>query len=912
MAVPVSTREPKNNVNQSVATFSKKTVATDSTVKKSRNITRKLYEQERSSLEMIKCHTILGYRICSGTITIKRVYYVEGLNHNLFLVGQFCDADLEVAFWKSTCYIRDLKGNDLLTAGESKRKSFTLRIPSSKDGYNIYTWTNVVHPSWIESINGKKGLHAQVTIVRTDKGTEFLNKTLHAYFAKEGIRHETSSTRTPEQNGVVERWNRTLVEAAQTMLSVAKVPLFFWAEAIATACFTQNRSLVIPRHEKTPYHIINARKPRVKFFHIFGSLCYIVKDGENLDKMKENGDACIFVGYSTQSKAYRMASDHVSSDPGPQCSTMVLEQDSLSPGPQSQENVPQVAETVTTSNELELLYSPMFSELLNGNSPVVSKSSAVHAADNPDKRQQHNTTHTSTTTDVADPPPLNIHSTHQTPTQVPTVTAPENIIQAETNTENAQFDDDEFINIFSTPVQEQGETSSRHVDSSNMHTFYQHHPSAQRWTKDHPLEQVIGNPSQSVRTRRQLETDGEMCMFALTVSRTEPKNIKEAMADSAWIESMQEELHQFDRLDVWELVDRPLCKNVINLKWLWKNKRDEENTVIRNKSRLVAKGYAQKEGIDFEESFALVARLEVVRLFIAKDCLQERGSSDPPIPSLIFINQAKYAQEILKKHGMTSCDSIGTPMATKHLDADLSGTPVDQMKYHSMVGALMYLTTSRPDIVHATCYCARYQAKPTEKHLTAVKRIFRYLKDSINMGLWYPKDTGFELTAFSDSDHAGCLDSRKSTSGGIQFLGGDKLVSWSSKKQDCTSMSSAEAEYVSLSACCAQVLWLRTQLTDYGFHFDKIPMYCDSKAAIAISCNPVQHSRTKHIDVRYHFIKEQVEKGIVELFFVGTEYQLADLFTKALSEDRFKYLVRRLGMRCLTPDELEVLAIESA
>nr|GFA79746.1 retrovirus-related Pol polyprotein from transposon TNT 1-94 [Tanacetum cinerariifolium] len=163
-----------------------------------------------------------------------------------------------------------------------------------------------------------------------------------------------------------------------------------------------------------------------------------------------------------------------------------------------------------------------------------------------------------------------------------------------------------------------------------------------------------------------------------------------------------------------------------------------------------------------------------------------------------------------------------------------------------------------------------------------VKRIFRYLKDTIHIGLWYPKDTGFELTAFSDSDHASCLDSRKSTYGGIQFLGGNKLVSWSSKKQDCTSMSSVEAEYVSLSACCAQVLWMRTQLTDYGFHFDKIPMYCDSKAAIAISCNPVQHSRTRHIDVRYNFIKEKVEKGIVELFFVETEYQLADLFTKTL------------------------------
>nr|GFB11102.1 copia protein [Tanacetum cinerariifolium] len=278
----------------------------------------------------------------------------------------------------------------------------------------------------------------------------------------------------------------------------------------------------------------------------------------------------------------------------------------------------------------------------------------------------------------------------------------------------------------------------------------------------------------------------------------------------------------------------------------------------------------------------------------------------------IFINQAKYAQEILKKHGMTFCDSIGSPMATKHVNADLSGTPIDQTKYRSKVRALMYLTASRPDIMHATCYCARYQAKPTKKHLTVVKQIFWYLKDTIHMRLWYPKDTGFKLTAFSDLDHAGCLDSCKSTSGGIQFLGGDKLVSWSSKKQDCTLMSSTESEYVSLSACCAQVLWMRTQLTDYGFHFDKIPMYCDSKAAIAISCNPVQHSDTKHIDIRYHFIKEKVEKGIIELFFVETEYQLADLFTKALPEERFKYLARRLGMRCLTPTELEALANESA
>ncbi|GKB84399.1 hypothetical protein Tco_0956671 [Tanacetum coccineum] len=215
------------------------------------------------------------------------------------------------------------------------------------------------------------------------------------------------------------------------------------------------------------------------------------------------------------------------------------------------------------------------------------------------------------------------------------------------------------------------------------------------------------------------------------------------------------------------------------------------------------------------------------------------------------------------------------------LDLDKNGTLVDATKYRSMIGAPMYFTSSRPDIVHATCLCARYQAKPTEKHLKEVKRIFRYLRGTVNMGL--------------------C------TSGGAQFLD-EKMVSWSSKKQDCTALSTAEAEYVSLSACCAQVIWMWTQLTDYGFHFNKIPIYYDSKSSIAISCNPVQHSRTKHIAFRYHFIKERIEKGTIELFFVKTDYQMADLFIKALLVDRFNYLVHRLGMRSLSPQELERLA----
>ncbi|GJS72032.1 retrovirus-related pol polyprotein from transposon TNT 1-94 [Tanacetum coccineum] len=262
-----------------------------------------------------------------------------------------------------------------------------------------------------------------------------------------------------------------------------------------------------------------------------------------------------------------------------------------------------------------------------------------------------------------------------------------------------------------------------------------------------------------------------------------------------------------------------------------------------------------KEGIDFEESFAPVARLEAVRIFVAyaahmsfpiyqygvyKAYLKwstdggglfaqaRRGLQIHQSPKGIFINQAKYALEILKKHNMDNCHSIGTPLATKpKLDVDLSGEPVDQSDYRSKIGSLMYLTSSRPDLVLLCTLSSTTNSKAPQG-------------------------------AFSDADHAGCLDTRKSTSGGIQFLG-DKLVSWMSKKQNCTAMSSAEAEYVALSASCAQVMWMRTQLQDYGFNYNKIPLYCDSQSAIAISCNPVQHSHTKHIHTRLDLLLTKLE-----------------------------------------------------
>ncbi|KAJ9544070.1 hypothetical protein OSB04_023777 [Centaurea solstitialis] len=266
----------------------------------------------------------------------------------------------------------------------------------------------------------------------------------------------------------------------------------------------------------------------------------------------------------------------------------------------------------------------------------------------------------------------------------------------------------------------------------------------------------------------------------------------------------------------------------------------------------------------------------------------------------IFINQGKYVHEMLKKFDLTSCTPMKTPMAPPlSLDKDSKGKPVDVTLYRGMIGSLLYLTASRPDIMYSTCLCARYQAEPKESHLTAVKRIFRYLKGTPNLGLWYSKDSGFDLTAYSDSDFAGCKIDRKSTTGGCHLLGG-KLVSWTSKKQNSVSTSTAEAEYVAAGICCAQVLWLRNQLQDYDIQLSKIPIYCDNTSAIAIANNPVLHSKTKHIEVRYHFIRDHVMNGDIELHFVPTEYQLADLFTKPLDVTRFNMLISELGMMAAT------------
>ncbi|GJW29352.1 retrovirus-related pol polyprotein from transposon TNT 1-94 [Tanacetum coccineum] len=375
-------------------------------------------------------------------------------------------------------------------------------------------------------------------------------------------------------------------------------------------------------------------------------------------------------------------------------------------------------------------------------------------------------------------------------------------------------------------------------DSPSMTTNNPPIVHGQKWTKDHPLENVIGDLNRLVSTRHQLETDAIWCFFNEFLENVEPKNFKEAIKYPCWIDAMQEEIHKFERLAVWELVPAPSHSLVIGLKWVYKIKLDEYGEVLKNNDRLVAQGYRQEARIDFEESFApmdvktafLNGELnEVVYVsqpegFVDSDQpthVFSKGVVDPTlftrktgkhillvqiyVDDIIFAstNPNKYALEILKKYGLDSSTSVDTPMVEKmKLDEDRQGKLVDPTRFRGMVGSLMYLSASRRDIVFAVCMCARYQAKPTEKHLHAFKRIFRYLKGTIHMGMWNPKDSGFALRAFADADYAGGQDTRRSTSGSAQFLG-DKLVSWSSKKQKSTTISTTEVEYIALSGCCA-------------------------------------------------------------------------------------------------------------
>ncbi|GJV90187.1 putative ribonuclease H-like domain-containing protein [Tanacetum coccineum] len=689
---------------------------------------------------------IIGYGDYKlGDTIISRVYYVEGLKHNLFSVGQFCDGGLEVAFRQHSCHIRNydmvdlLKGsrttnlysislNDMMSASpvclltkasstkswlwhrrlnhlnfgtlnELARKNLVRGLPmlkydkdhlcpscqlgkSKKASHPLKTEntnTEVLHtlhmdlcgPMRTESINGKKyvlvivddytrfgwvrflrtkdetpqviekfivktqrALNATVRFVRTDNGTEFVNKTLDGWFESVGISHETSVPRSPQQNGVVERRNRTLMEAARTMLIFAKAPLFLWAEAVATACYTLNRSLVHTLHGKTYYELLKGKKPNLQYFRVFGSLCYPTNDYDDVGKLKAKADIGIFVGYAPTKKAYRIYNKrtrkiqetvHVAFDELTEGLTSVQTSSGLAP---------QQMTYVPNSTELEL------TALQSGRSRSALVKDPEPPSVPPTKKQVDDLFQWFDDDEVVPIPPV----VPITPVNVPAAPAPENANGSPSTTVISEgapavtesllphqiplpdtsdsdvetlFDhvDSNVFDTYNAPetASEASSSNSVNIDVTSNNQL----PHVQKWTQAHPLENIIGDKDRPVSTRKQLETDAMWCFFNEFLTHVEPKTYKQALEHSCWIEAMQEEIHEFERLDVWILVPCPDNILIIPLKWIFKIKLDEYGDVLKNKARLVAKGYRQEAGIDFEESFAPVARLEAIRLFIA-------------------------------------------------------------------------------------------------------------------------------------------------------------------------------------------------------------------------------------------------------------------------------------------------------
>ena len=890
-------------------------------------------------------HRRLGHASMHLLSKLSKKEVVRGLPNLPFQKDKICDACqfgkqvrssfksiLEISTTRPLQLLHmDLFGPSRTTSLGGKHYAFVI-----VDDFSRYTWVIFLATKeealktfsyFCKRVQNEQGY--LITTIKSDHGGEFDNDAFEILCNENGYKHNFSAPRTPQQNGVVERKNRILQEMARSMLNENGLPKYFWAEAVNTSCHIVNRVLIRPKMDKTPYELWKGRKPNIGYFRVFGCKCFILNTKDNLGKFDAKSDVGVFLGYSTTSKAYRVFNKR----------TLVVE-----------ESMHVVFDETNTFVEKNL--------------------------DDDDLGLEH---------------------------QMSNVDLNDKEVMDEPQTSNTS------------------QRQEEQVDDPKQDSASYQLPKEWRYSTSHPKDKILGDISQGVATRSSLKNVWNNLAF---LSQIEPKNFKDAENDEFWILAMQEELNQFERSDVWELVPRPSTQSVIGTKWVFRNKRDEHGVIVRNKARLVAQGYNQEEGIDYEETFAPVARLESIRMLLAfashKEFIlyqmdvksaflngyiveevyveQPPGFQDHKYPNYvfklkkalyglkqaprawydrlskfllqngfsigkvdttlftktkgvdliivqiyvddiifgstnvslceefskcmhsefemsmmgelnyflglqikqtkegIFINQAKYVKDLLKKFDFEGMKPLSTPMSSSiKIDKDENGKAVDITKYRGMIGSLLYLTASRPDIMYSVCLCARYQSNPKESHLNAVKRIFRYLSGTKNLGLWYPKGTHIDLFSYTDADWAGCTIDRKSTSGTCHFLG-FALVSWFSKKQNSVALSTAEAEYISAASCCAQVLWMKQTLLDLGLSYDHVPIMCDNTSAINLSKNPVLHSRTKHIEIRHHFLRDHVQKGDITLEFISTNHQIADILTKPLALERFASLRRGLGL----------------
>ncbi|KAI3687113.1 hypothetical protein L1987_80804 [Smallanthus sonchifolius] len=891
--------------------------------------------------------------VSNGCVSFDNVNFYEQLKHNLLSVSQMCDKEYSVMFDKSECLnlkpgfevpedwilMRAPRTNDTYQIdmsvatttssvatydcmpckkGKQQRKSHKPKLQNSIDTPLELLHMDLFGPISIRSIGGTKDetvdilqylilsleslCKLKVRRIRSDNGTEFKNNLMELFCLKKGIRHEFSASYTPQQNGVAERKNRTLIETARTMLSDAKLPVTFWAEAVNTAC-----------------HVLNRYKDRQSKFHAKAV------EGIFLGYVANSPCKRVYnIGTRTVEEWFKVDCSKHSTPPEPKGPAWGFDYDALF----KSFNLPDLS-AEDAANVYDLLGGGNDSSFYTrATVPIITPDSNAASASG---------THDSDNSE-------GVHVVG-------------NDAQANPNTIVGNEALADLINIESSSsgTQKMGELSTN-LDPEIQEPIV---PET-RVHRNHLIDNIIGNPYAGVQTRHRTITENtslyteifdtgvmETCLHAAFVSQLEPKNVKEALTDNYWIEAMQDELSQFQKLHVWDLVNLPKGFQPIGTRWVFKCKMDDRHVIVKNKARLVVyqldvkraflygkvheevyvtqpPGFEDPHNINkvYKLDKALYGLHQAPRAWyetLSKHLLSngfDRGQIDSTLfirktggdillvqvyvddiifgstnegmcrefkkvmkskfemsnmgelsfflgmqvsqrEDGIYLHQTKYVQDILSKNKMNDSSTYGTPIPVNHgLHPDKDGKDVDSRLYRGMIGSLMYLTASRPDIMFAQ---------------------------------------SFDFKAYTDSDYGGCNLDRKSTSGGCQFLG-DRLVSWQCKKQSTVSVSTCEAEYIAAASGCSQILWIQQQLRDYGLNFTGTPLFIDNNATMSITNNPVKHSKTKHIEIRHHFIRDCAEKHLIELVKVHTDDNLADLFTKAFDRSRFEHLVNLIGM----------------
>ncbi|XBI71622.1 hypothetical protein VPH35_065793 [Triticum aestivum] len=849
------------------------------------------------------------------------------------------------------------------------RRYFLLLV----DDHNRYMWLNLL-TSKDEAATTIKEFQARVEIearrrlgtLRTDRRGEFTSTALAKHFASIGVQRHLTAPYSPQQNGVVERRNQTVVGMARSMMKAKGMPDYFWGEAVTTAVYLLNRAFTRSVDGATPYEAWHGRKPEVSHLRVFGCVAHVKSARPLLKKLDDRSTPMVHIGYEPGSKAYRVYDPathrvHVSRD--------VVFDESASWDWSN--------ETAGAGGSFVVDFSAYGGPLEDVVTPA-----RISAPPSPEPA----------TGAAGENTPASPHSG-------PDVGAPLSPAAGGASAATPVWHDVQFA----TPPPHDADMFDDADDPDAVHRFRR-------------LDDVVNLAA----------AQGGRTEHLLLLPEGEPATFAEAEPHAAWRAAMTEEMACIESNETWSLCDLPAGHRPIGLKWVFKEKRNAAGEVIKHKARLVAKGFVQRAGIDFEEIFAPVARLDSMRVLLAAaaqegwevhhldvksaflngeleeevyvvqppgfehagarskvlrlhkalyglrqaprawyakldsslnalgfercpsehavytraghggrllvgvyvDDLIVTGASTTAIaefkkemmalfkmsdlgllsyylgievdqrPGQIIIAQSAYAGKLLEKAGMADCHPVATPMQQRlKLRREGAGEPVDATYYRSVVGSLRYLTHTRPDITYAVGYVSRFMEAPTSEHWAAVKQLLRYIAGTRQLGCRYARqEHGAELVGYSDSDLGGDLDDRKSTSGTIFFLGGSP-VSWQSAKQKIVALSSCEAEYVAAAGAACQGIWLRRLIGELLGRDDGATRLCiDNKSAIALSKNPVFHDRSKHIELRYHFIRQCVEDGSIDVQYVRTGDQLADFLTKALGRTQFQEMRDRVGI----------------